>query len=71
MTALDFSSSPGNVHDLDHAPAFFSGNVGSLSRVLSQVTEVRTTEEERGSITLQTVVYRMLEGGHSWPQPPF
>jgi len=60
MTALDFSASPGNDHDLDQAPTFFSGNVGSLSRVLSKVTEVRTTEEERGGITLQTVVYQML-----------
>jgi hypothetical protein len=59
MTALDFNSSAGNVHDLDHAPAFFSGNLGSLSRVLSQVTEVAVTEEERAGRTSQTVVYQM------------
>ena len=60
MSALDFTSSAGNDLDLNHAPAFFSGNVGSLSRVLSKVAEVRTTEEERGSVTFETVVYRTL-----------
>jgi hypothetical protein len=59
MTALDFNSSAGNVHDHDNAPAFFSGNLGSLSRVLSQVTEVAVTEEERAGRTSQTVVYQM------------
>jgi hypothetical protein len=57
MTALDFNSSAGN----ETAPAFFSGNIGSLSRVLSNVAEVRVTEEEKGDITLQTVLYRMRQ----------
>ena len=57
MTALDFNSSAGN----EKAPAFFSGNIGSLSRVLSNVAEVRVTEEEKGDITLQTVLYRMRQ----------
>ncbi len=53
MRALDFGTARGG------APAFFSGNVGSLSRVLSPIDEVRLTEEERGPQTLQTVVYRL------------
>jgi hypothetical protein len=57
MTALDFNSSAGN----EKAPAFFSGNIGSLSRVLSNVAEVRVTEEEKGDITRQTVLYRMRQ----------
>jgi hypothetical protein len=55
MAALDFGS---RTED-DVAPAFFSANIGSLSRVLSNVAEIRITEEERGDITLQTVVYRI------------
>ena len=51
-TALDFSSPAG-------APAFFSGNIGSLSRVLSDLTAVRFTEEQQGSMTRQTVQYEM------------
>jgi len=55
MTALDFGSSSGDV------PAFFSGNMGSLSRVLSKVEEIQVTQEESDSLTLQTVVYRMVQ----------
>jgi|SRR5580658_810545 hypothetical protein len=55
MRALDFGSSAGNAD----GPAFFSGNIGSLSRVLSSVAEVRVTEEEKGNITRQTVLYQM------------
>jgi len=61
MTALDFSSSAGGGPDFDHPPAFFSGNIGSLSRVLSRVTEIRVTDEEKGGLTLERVVYRMLQ----------
>ena len=53
MAALDFSSG------VSGPPSFFSGNIASLSRVLSQVAEVRVTQEVRGAVTLQTVVYRM------------
>jgi hypothetical protein len=57
MSALDFGSSAENAA----APPFFSGNIGSLSRVLSGVTEIRVTEEEKGDVTLQTVLYRMRQ----------
>jgi hypothetical protein len=64
MAALDFTSSAGNlgfgrVERSDGAPAFFSGNIASLSRVLSRVTEIRVTEEQRGATTVQTVLYQM------------
>jgi hypothetical protein len=52
MGALDFGSA-------GRGPAFFSGNIGSLSHVLAEVTEVRVTEEERGGNTVQTVVYEL------------
>jgi hypothetical protein len=52
MRALDFGSTNGN------APTFFTGNIGSLSRVLSPINEVLVTEEERAQETVQTVVYR-------------
>jgi len=55
MSALDFNSSAGN----DSTPTFFSGNMGSLSRVLANVAEVRVTEEQKGHITVQTVWYQM------------
>jgi hypothetical protein len=41
------------------APTFFSGNIASLSRVLSSVAEVRVTEEQKGMATFQTVLYRI------------
>src|SRR6202023_2339588 len=51
MAALDFTSPAGNlgfgrVDRSDGAPAFFSGNIASLSRVLSKVAEIRVTEEQ-------------------------
>ena len=52
MAALDFPA-PAT------APTFFSGNIASLGRVLSSVAEVRVTEEQRGTATLQTVRYQM------------
>jgi hypothetical protein len=52
MAALDFPA-PAT------APTFFSGNIASLSRVLSSVAEVRVTEEQRGMATFQTVLYRI------------
>ena len=56
MSALEFTSSAAYGGG---APAFFSGNIASLSRVLSNVAEVRVTEEQKGMATLQTVLYRM------------
>ncbi|HUD98624.1 MAG TPA: hypothetical protein VMR62_03560 [Bryobacteraceae bacterium] len=66
MIALDFNSSGGNAQSRqddpdDHAPPFFSGNMGSLSRVLSHVAEVRITQEEKDDVMLQTVVYRLAQ----------
>jgi hypothetical protein len=52
MAALDFPTSA-------TAPAFFSENIASLSRVLSSVAEVRVTEEQRGTTTFQTVLYQI------------
>jgi hypothetical protein len=52
MAALDFPA-PAT------APTFFSGNIASLSRVLTSVSEVRVTEEQRGMATFQTVLYRI------------
>jgi len=52
MTALDFTSPAG-------APAFFSRNIGSVSHVLSGLTEVDIRQEERANLTVQTVDYTM------------
>ena len=52
MAALDLSSAQ------NRAPAFFSDNIGSLSRVLSKFTEIRMTGEERNNITVETVLYQ-------------
>ena len=57
MSALEFTSSAAYGGG---APAFFSGNIASLSRVLSNVAEVRVTEEQRGMTTFQTVLYRII-----------
>jgi hypothetical protein len=57
MKALDFNASAED----GAAHTFFSGNIGSLSRVLSKVAEVRVTEEERGNIMSQTVLYQMRQ----------
>lgn len=66
MAALDFTSPAENVgfglaDRGDSTPAFFSGNIAGLSRVLSGVTEVRLMEEERGAVTVQTVLYQMAQ----------
>jgi hypothetical protein len=61
MAALDFTSPAGREDGSEGAPAFFSGNMASVSRVLSKIAEIRVTEEERNSITVQTVVYRMAQ----------
>jgi hypothetical protein len=63
MAALDFASS-GNLglrqgESPGGTPTFFTGNIGSLSHVLSQVSEIRVTEEERGPATVQTVTYQL------------
>jgi hypothetical protein len=54
MAALDYSS-PGE--QSNRAPKFFSGNLMSLSEVLSGITELRITEERKGLATIQTVTY--------------
>lgn len=63
MTALDFTASAGNAGfgRAEGAPSLFSGNIASLSRVLSRVAEIRVTEADRGADTLQTVIYQMTE----------
>lgn len=66
MASLDFSSAPGLtgfglLGQPGNAPAFFSGNLASLGRVLSSVAEIRVTEEDRGNATLQTVVYQQSQ----------
>ena len=62
MAALDFVSPPANPGffrpEAQAGPTFFSGNIGSLSRVLSSVAEVGITEEDHGGATIQTVKYQ-------------
>jgi len=57
MTALDFAGSARS--ERGGAPSFFTGNIASLSEVLSDLVEMRVTEGERGLATVQTVVYQM------------
>ncbi len=57
MSALDFTGSARN--ERGGAPSFFTGNIGSLSDVFSDLVEIRVTEEERGLATLQKVIYQM------------
>lgn len=57
MTALDFAGSARG--ERGGAPSFFTGNIASLSEVLSDLVEMRVTEGERGLATVQTVVYQM------------
>jgi hypothetical protein len=63
MAAVDFTSAASGLgfYRLGGAaaPNFFSGNLASLSRVLSKVVEIGVTEEERGVATMQTVRYRI------------
>lgn len=61
MAALDFTS-PANAFGFTASggsPNFFSGNIESLSRVLSGVAEIRVTQEESPEIVRQMVVYRL------------
>lgn len=44
------------------APAFFSGNIASLSRMWSHVSREKVTEKDQGASVLQTVAYE-------WQQP--
>jgi hypothetical protein len=63
MAALDFTSASANRgfyrQQNEDAPTFFSGNIGSLGRVFASVGAMQLTEEERGSATVQTVVYQI------------
>jgi hypothetical protein len=59
MNALDFTPAGGFAFGGAEAPSFFSGNIASLSGVLSSVAEIRVTEEERGQGTVQTVHYQI------------
>lgn len=64
MAALDFGSTGigfGFVRPDGTPPNFFSGNVGSLSGVLSRIGEIQITQEERGAATIQRVVYRLTQ----------
>jgi hypothetical protein len=66
MAALDFGTGLGLTGSelpgqRANALAFFSGNLTSVGQVLSNITEIRVTEEERGAATLQTVVYQQLQ----------
>jgi hypothetical protein len=55
MSALDFTG----FARTDGAPTFFSRNMESLSAVLSRLAELRVTEENRGTTTVQSVVYQL------------
>ncbi len=63
MAALDFvspSDNPGFFRtEGPGGPTFFSGNLGSLSRILSSVVEVGITEEDRGNTSIPTVTYQI------------
>jgi hypothetical protein len=59
MTALDFTSPSPNGGPSDGAPAFFSRNIASLSRVLAGLNEVQLTEEDKGTQSIENVTYRM------------
>lgn len=61
MTALDFTPPAGAAEFgfFRNGPRFFSGNIASLSDVLSKVAEIQVTEEDQGTVTQQTVVYQM------------
>jgi hypothetical protein len=61
MKALDFNGYQGRLQmdQTNSAPQFFSGNIASLSQVLSRVFEIRVTEEEKATVTVQTVIYHV------------
>ncbi len=54
MAALDFTAPAQN----PAAPMFFSGNIASLSRVLSNIAEIRLTEQQRAAATVWTALYQ-------------
>jgi len=56
MAALDYGKPQ---------PAFFSGNMGSLSRVLSRVATETVTCRDTGTALAQTIIYETPE-----PHPP-
>jgi hypothetical protein len=60
MKALDFNGSMGGLQEnlADNRIKFFSGNIASLSQILSRISEIRVTEEEKTMSTAQTVLYR-------------
>ena len=63
MAALDFTAPAGTPefepNPSPGGPSFFSGNLGSLSRVLGRIAEVRLTERETPAGTIQKVVYQL------------
>jgi hypothetical protein len=61
MKALDYNGITDGLQPdrEDYKPAFFSGNIQSLSQILAQISEIRITEEEKVNMTLQTVIYHI------------
>jgi hypothetical protein len=63
MSALDFTSPqpgmPFGFVPASAAPAFFSGNLASLDRVLATVFEISVTAENHTDTMVQRVVYRI------------
>ncbi len=60
MNALDFARpSPESQNKVEGSrePAFFSGNIASLSDVLSFVNAVSVTASDRGNSVIERVVY--------------
>lgn len=57
MSALDFSG----FAQMNGAPMFFSRNMESLSVVLSRLSELRVTEQNRGATTVQSIVYHLTQ----------
>jgi len=59
MAALDFAPASSNAEFgfYRNGPKFFSGNIRSLSDVLSGVVEIQVAEQDKGAVTLQTVSY--------------
>jgi hypothetical protein len=65
MSALDFMQPEARMNFVfapsGGAPAFFSGNLASLSRVLAQVSDVKVTEEDRGDRVAHRIVYETAQ----------
>lgn len=63
MSALDFASNASNgfgfTMNSSTAPPFFSGNIASLSAVLSRLEEVQITEQKEGAATIQKTLYKI------------